>query len=217
LIAFVAKMVDKYQKESHIQEAEVVEEVPAGELPKETSAGLATGESTPVTPAEASMPVASVVTVVSGSASTTTVTIISTTTLPKVTTTFATSTSLKPTTTSTSTTTSTTNAPTTTRPTVRATTSTTLAANAQPQVVSAPAAKTTEVIIEALNKVSLRFSLNNGKTESLDLGVDQTHTLRSKGTIQVEINDGGAVNIIVNGRVRGVPGPIGKSIKLSFP
>ena len=32
-----------------------------------------------------------------------------------------------------------------------------------------------------------------------------------------EFTDGGAVNVIVNGRDRGVPGTIGKPIKLTYP
>lgn len=64
----------------------------------------------------------------------------------------------------------------------------------------------------------IRFTLNGGqKWETLDLAADQVHTFRARGNIDLEISDGGAINIIVNGRDRGVPGTIGKPIKLVLP
>lgn len=72
--------------------------------------------------------------------------------------------------------------------------------------------------MEALNQVKIRFSLNDGqKWETIDLTADKVHTFRSKSNIQLEVSDGGAINIIINGRDRGVPGTIGKPIKLTYP
>ncbi len=123
-----------------------------------------------------------------------------TTTLPAMATSTSSGTLTTPTTTTTTTTTSsTTLAPTTT-------TTTTL----KPALV--------EVIVEALNRVNIRFSLNGGqKWESLELNADQVHTFRSRSSIQLEVSDGGAVNVIVNGRDKGVPGTIGRPLKLNFP
>ena len=73
------------------------------------------------------------------------------------------------------------------------------------------------MIVEALGKVSVKYSFSSGKSDILLLEPDQVHTFRSHGSIQLEINDGGAVNIIVDGRDKGVPGTIGKPIKLTYP
>jgi len=75
----------------------------------------------------------------------------------------------------------------------------------------------TEVIIEALNKVTIQYSFSDGKQNTIELNADQYHTFKSQNKIDLEISDGGAINITVNGRDRGVPGSIGKPLKLSYP
>ena len=80
-----------------------------------------------------------------------------------------------------------------------------------------PPLRSTEVIVEALNKVTISYQLSYGKMESIDLNADQVHTFKSKGIMTMEISDGGSVSIIVNGRDRGVPGAIGKPLKLKLP
>lgn len=80
-----------------------------------------------------------------------------------------------------------------------------------------PIVKPTEIILEALNKVDVRFSFDNQKFESLTMAADEIHTFKSKSQLILEISDGGSVNIIVNGRDRGVPGTLGKPLKLSYP
>jgi cytoskeleton protein RodZ len=79
------------------------------------------------------------------------------------------------------------------------------------------ATKPQEVILEALNNVHIVFSLGDGKIESVDLSADEIHTFKSSSLIHLEINDGGSVNIIVNGRERGIPGKIGKPLVLNYP
>jgi cytoskeleton protein RodZ len=74
-----------------------------------------------------------------------------------------------------------------------------------------------EVIVEALDKVEIRYSFGNDKYETIALVADETHTFRSKTGVKFEISDGGALSIIVNGREKGVPGTIGKPVKLSYP
>lgn len=74
-----------------------------------------------------------------------------------------------------------------------------------------------EVIIEALNKVTIRYSFDGSKFETLELAADQLHTFKSKKQITLEVNDGGSISLIVNGRDKGVPGTIGKPITLSYP
>lgn len=80
-----------------------------------------------------------------------------------------------------------------------------------------PEVRPTEVIIEALNKVSVKYTLGDGRSQTIELGADKLHTIRAKGTIMLELSDGGAVNLIVNGRDRGVPGSIGQPLKLNLP
>ena len=87
-----------------------------------------------------------------------------------------------------------------------------------PSVSPSPAAGSpNEVIIEALNKVSIRYSFDGSKFETLELAADQLHTFKSKKQIILEVNDGGSISLIVNGRDKGVPGTIGKPITLSYP
>ena len=80
-----------------------------------------------------------------------------------------------------------------------------------------PVIKPQEVILEALNNVHIVFSLGDGKVEALDLSADEIHTFKSGSLIHLEISDGGSVNLIVNGRERGVPGKIGKPLVLTYP
>jgi cytoskeleton protein RodZ len=95
------------------------------------------------------------------------------------------------------------------------TTTTTSAAGATTTTLKSAS---TEVIVEALNRVKIHFSLNDRqKWSDIELSPDQVHTFRTKTTMDLEISDGGAVNLIVNGRDRGVPGTIGRPIKLTYP
>lgn len=75
----------------------------------------------------------------------------------------------------------------------------------------------TEVIVEALNKVDIRYSFGNEKWETVTLLADEFHTFKSKTFIHLEVSDGGSISLIINGRDRGIPGSIGKPIKLSYP
>lgn len=206
LIAFVAKMMDKYQKESEVSTTEVIAAV-EGEAPPTTTestlpaevSGSGTGDTSTTSITSTTLTGAAAVVVTTSTTSTSTST--------------TTSTTVKATTTTTTSTTTTTKASTTT--TVRATTTTTTVPGGS--TTTTLRSRATEVIVEALNRVTVKFVLNGGATESIELSPDQVHTFRSRGTIQLDINDGGAVNIIVNGRDRGVPGTIGKSIKLTYP
>ncbi len=227
LIAFVAKMMDKYQKESRIaSEVPMTVETTTTTLNVPVSVEaetLATPISETTTTAIAGATTTTTIGVTHPSTTTTTTlkpvpttsTTVTTTTMRAVTTT----TTLKaPVTTTTmrlpvTTTTLKVVAPVTTTSTTTTTTSTVAGAT-----TTTLKAASTEVIVEALNKVKVRFSLNGGqKWDSIELSADQLHTFRSKTTVDLEITDGGAVNLIVNGRDRGVPGTIGRPIKLSYP
>lgn len=103
------------------------------------------------------------------------------------------------------------------KPSPTATPTTAPTASPTPSPEATPEVRPTEVIIEALNKVSVKYTLGDGRSQTIELGADKLHTIRSKGTIVLELSDGGAVNLIVNGRDRGVPGSIGQPLKLNLP
>ncbi|NCN95739.1 MAG: hypothetical protein GW917_03365, partial [Bdellovibrionales bacterium] len=73
-----------------------------------------------------------------------------------------------------------------------------------------------EVLIEALDKVRVTVSLG-GKNQVLNLEAGEVHLLRSSEAVVLDISDGGAVNLVVNGRSRGVPGSLGQAKKVRFP
>lgn len=96
---------------------------------------------------------------------------------------------------------------------------TAVAPAAKPSATEIPAAPANpqEVIVEALDKVEIRVSIDGGPMKSIQLSPEGVHTIRSKSKVELEVVDGGMVNIIHNGREKGVPGDLGKSIKLKYP
>ena len=86
--------------------------------------------------------------------------------------------------------------------------------NAAPPVV--PASGKNEVIIEALDQVQVKV-LIAGETKAVALAPNEVYTLRSSGTIALDLSDGGAVNLIHNGRIKGVPGKLGEPKQVKIP
>jgi len=85
--------------------------------------------------------------------------------------------------------------------------------------VTAPAvvkAAKNEIILEALDKVEVRFQVK-GETKRVSLGPTQVHTIHAELPMTLDLSDGGAVNIILNGRERGVPGDLGKPKTIKIP
>jgi cytoskeleton protein RodZ len=83
----------------------------------------------------------------------------------------------------------------------------------------AAAAKKTlknEIILEALDKVDVKFQIK-GETKRISLGPTQVHTIHSDQPVTLDLSDGGAVNIILNGHERGVPGDLGKPKQIKIP
>lgn len=110
-------------------------------------------------------------------------------------------------------------------PTVAPTVVSTVSPTVTPKPASTPAAtvsptpqvkKPQEIIIEALDRVEITYTLDNGKTEVITLNADQVQTFKAKTNVKLKISNGGAVNIIQNGRDRGVPGDLGKPIQLNY-
>jgi cytoskeleton protein RodZ len=193
MIVFVARMVDKYQKESRRGEIETSSPIA---IEEKESLDKAVDVSTPLSNADSSPPP---MTPISGESTTQK--------LSPVTTPEPTPVAVQ------------TPAPTpTAKPSPVATATPAPTPSVSPTPAASPVAtKATEVIVEALNKVEIKYSFGDEKWETLSLSADQLHTFKSKTGVYLEINDGGAINLIVNGRDRGVPGSIGKPIKLSYP
>jgi hypothetical protein len=74
-----------------------------------------------------------------------------------------------------------------------------------------------EVIVEALDKVDLEYRIDDGPWTKMSLAAAQIHTFKAKGKVQLQLSDGGLVNIVHNGKDRGVPGDMGKPAKVNFP
>ena len=77
-------------------------------------------------------------------------------------------------------------------------------------------AKPVELIVEAMDSVEIEYSTASGKTQKIRLAADQVHTFKSRGGLKVNLSNGGAVNLILNGRDLGIPGDLGKPMKLSY-
>ncbi|MGE3974077.1 MAG: helix-turn-helix domain-containing protein [Bdellovibrionales bacterium] len=74
-----------------------------------------------------------------------------------------------------------------------------------------------EVVIEALDSVKVDFRIDGGTLQSVSLQPEEKRTLRAKKNLNIDVSDGGAVNVNHNGKDKGVPGNLGQPIKLSFP
>lgn len=81
---------------------------------------------------------------------------------------------------------------------------------------SALAGVKTEIILEALDSVDVKFELK-GEKKKVSLAPSQVHTIRTTEPVTLDLSDGGAVNIILNGRERGVPGDLGKPKTIKIP
>jgi cytoskeleton protein RodZ len=90
----------------------------------------------------------------------------------------------------------------------------TVAATTKPEEPKKP--KNVEVVIQALDSVDVEVTLSSGKSEVIKLSPSQTQTIKSQSGVKLNFSNGGAVNLIVNGKDMGVPGDLGKPKKVSF-
>jgi cytoskeleton protein RodZ len=95
----------------------------------------------------------------------------------------------------------------TTTPKVSPTPSATPVVNARPQ----------EVIVEALDRVEIQFATDGQKMIRVKLEPEQIYTIKANSNIQFRATDGGAINLIHNGRDQGVPGTLGEKLETKFP
>ena len=72
-------------------------------------------------------------------------------------------------------------------------------------------------MIEALDQVEIEAVVDGEAPRSLKLKGEQVQAIRFKKRVVLKFSDGGAVNIIVNGVDRGVPGDLGKPTRVELP
>lgn len=76
--------------------------------------------------------------------------------------------------------------------------------------------KNVELIVEAMSAVEIEYSSASGKPTKIRLSPEQVHTFKSKDGLSVKISNGGAVNLIHNGKDLGIPGDLGKPLQLNY-
>lgn len=76
--------------------------------------------------------------------------------------------------------------------------------------------KPVELIVEALDAVEIEYASASGKMQKIKLTSEQVHTFKSKSGLKINFSNGGAVNLILNGNDIGIPGDLGKPIKLAY-
>lgn len=79
-----------------------------------------------------------------------------------------------------------------------------------------PEGKPIEVIVEAKESVEIEYSSAKSPPQKLILKGEQIHTFKSRSGVRLKINNGGAVNVIVNGQDLGAPGEQGQSVQLNY-
>lgn len=85
----------------------------------------------------------------------------------------------------------------------------------EPEKKPAAATGSKQVILEALDKVNIVIK-KGSKQYKVTLQPDEIHTVNYSETIEVEVSDGGAINVIQNGHDNGVAGDLGKPKKISL-
>jgi cytoskeleton protein RodZ len=76
--------------------------------------------------------------------------------------------------------------------------------------------KLVEVIVEANDNVEIEYSSAKTEPQKMVLKADQIHTFKSRSGVKLKISNGGAVNIIVNGRDLGAPGAAGQPVQVAY-
>ncbi len=76
--------------------------------------------------------------------------------------------------------------------------------------------KNVELVIEAFETVEIEMIQSTGKVEKIKMAPSQIQTFKTVSGVKLNISNGGAVNLIVNGKDMGVPGDLGKPKRVSF-
>lgn len=202
----VAELVRKYERESEAPPVPV-ETVPI-------SAESSTDAPLPSSTDDTSVANAVVAAMTSTTTPTTTMTVMTSTTAVIVTSTTTHTSTTHTSTTRTSTTRTTTTAKPTTTTAAKSTTTITKSSVTTTTLVKA---RTMELILEALDSVTIEFRIDGGGLQTVKLAPDQVQTFKAKQSIAMDVSDGGAVNVIYNGLDKGVPGSLGKPAKIKYP
>ncbi|AHZ85583.1 helix-turn-helix domain-containing protein [Bdellovibrio bacteriovorus] len=211
LILFTKKMIDKYSKEAEVPSAEVAQTM-EGATPVVVDTTIDGGTLTEVDPNATPGPLGNLTTAPTPAAP------VSSTATPAASPTSAVSTPVTAATPAASPTA--TPKPTATpSPAPTATPSPTPVASPSPTPTPTPkpeSGKPVELIVEALDSVEIEYSAPNGKPQKIRLSAEQVHTFKSKSGLKINFSNGGAVNLILNGKEVGIPGDLGKPIRLSY-
>lgn len=91
--------------------------------------------------------------------------------------------------------------------------------SASPTPTASPVAtgRAQEVIIEALDSVDVEAQVDGEAAKKMRLKTDQVQSIKARRKVILRFSDGGAVNLIVNGTERGVPGDLGKPLRIELP
>ena len=86
-----------------------------------------------------------------------------------------------------------------------------------PTPTSVTSGRNSEILIEALDQVDVEATIDGEAPRSLRLRAEQVQSIKVKKKVILKFSNGGAVNLIVNGIDRGVPGDLGKPMKVELP
>ena len=84
-------------------------------------------------------------------------------------------------------------------------------------LLSVKPGKPIEVIVEALDTVTIGYRIDSSDFATIKLAPGQFHTFKGTSSLNLDVSDGGAINLIYNGQDRGTPGSLGQSLKLKYP
>lgn len=205
LILFTKKMIDKYTKEAEVPVAQVVQTM-EGATPVATTAPVEsmTPEATPQPSPLSDLTKAPSATVPATMAT------------PKSTPQANTTEKAAPAVVATPTPAPTAAATVTPTPTATVAASPTASPSPSPSPKPEEKNKPVELIVEALDSVEIEYAAPNGKPQKIKLSAEQVHTFKSRSGLKINFSNGGAVNLILNGKEVGIPGDLGKPIKLSY-
>ena len=80
-----------------------------------------------------------------------------------------------------------------------------------------PVGRPQEVLIEALDGVDVDATIDGEAPRKFKMRGQEVQTIKAKRRVTLKFSDGGAVNIVVNGKDRGVPGDLGKPMRVDLP
>ncbi len=80
-----------------------------------------------------------------------------------------------------------------------------------------PPQPTLQLIIEALDNVTVTLQVGKTPPQTIQLVPQAVHTIKTNERVVISATDGGMIDIIKNGHDLGVPGQLGKPITLRYP